>query len=253
MKILSGELAFIVLVGGLLAEWSEPQEVNNVPAFEVTSVKVAHGGLPKVDADPGRLTINDESIEVLIKLAYGLREYQFVGPEWLHTERYDITATTVSPQPRSVQLAMLRSLLKDRFKLAIHHELKQLRAYVLIVGKNGDKLKRIDEKLPIPFELYSNFRMVPTPGGATELHGYASLGLLSDFLSRLVDRPVLDRTGIVGSFEIRLLCAIEGFPGFENSPSVFQALQSQLGLRLEPRISQVEVTIVDHVERPMEN
>jgi uncharacterized protein (TIGR03435 family) len=111
----------------------------------------------------------------------------------------------------------------------------------------------MDENLPAPFELYSNFNMAPAPGGATELRGYGSLGQFSDFLTRLVERPVLDRTGIAGNFDLRLLCAIDGYPGFYTSPSVFDAVQSQLGLKLEARTSPVEITVVDHVEKPTEN
>jgi uncharacterized protein (TIGR03435 family) len=251
MKNLRGRLVLTTLIIGSLGAQSQDQD--RPPAFEVASIKLARGGPVKIQSDPGRLTISDETIEVLIKLAYGLREYQFAGPDWLHTSRYNIVATTASPQSRSVQLAMLRRLLIDRFKLAIHHESKTLSIYALIAGKTGLKLKLMDENLPAPFELYSNFSMSPTPGGATELRGYGSLGQLSDFLTRLVERPVLDRTGIAGNFDIRLLCAIDGYPGFESSPSVFDAVQSQLGLKLEARSSPVEITLVDHVEKPTEN
>jgi len=232
---------------------AQPQGQDRPLAFEVASVKLSRGGPVKVQSDPGRLTVNDESVEVLIKLAFGLRDYQFTGPGWLHTTRYDIVATTASPQPRSVQLAMLRSLLIERFKLATHHESKTLPIYALIAGKTGPKLKPMDENLPAPFELYSNFSMAPAPGGATELRGYGTLGQLSDFLTRLVERPVLDRTGIAGAFDIRLLCAVEGFPGFDTSPNAFDAVQSQLGLKLEAGVSSVEITVVDHVEKPTEN
>jgi Protein of unknown function (DUF3738) len=105
-------------------------------------------------------------------MAYGLRDYQFEGPGWLHTARYNIVATTASPQPRSIQLAMLRSLLTDRFRLAIRHESK-------IVPRSP--------------QTETNFSTVPTSAGATELHGYGGLGRLSDFLTRLVERSVIDR------------------------------------------------------------
>ena len=241
-----------------LITWSvgaraQSQDQDQPAAFDVASVKLTRGGTVTVQSDPGRLTIIDESLEVLIKLAYGLRDYQFVGPAWLHTARYDIVAMTASPQPRSTQLAMLLSLLVDRFKLAIHRESKTLPVYALIAGKTGPKLKPMDGNLPVPFELYSNFSMAPAPGGATELRGYGGLGQLSDFITRLVDRPVLDRSGIAGNFDIRLLCAIDGFPGFDTSPSVFDAVQSQLGLKLEARVSPIEITVVDHVEKPTEN
>jgi uncharacterized protein (TIGR03435 family) len=253
MTKLRGRLVLTMLVIGLLGARAQSQNQDPGPAFAVASVKLARGGPVKVQSDPGRLTIGDESVEVLIKLAYGLRDYQFAGPDWLHTARYNIVATTASPQPRSVLLAMLRSLLIDRFKLSVHHESKTLPIYVLIAGKTGPKLKPMDENLPAPFELYSNFSMAPAPGDATELRGYGSLGQLSDFLTRLVERPVLDRTGIAGNFDIRLLCAVDGYPGFDTSPSVFDAVQSQLGLKLEAGASPVEITVVDHVEKPTEN
>jgi uncharacterized protein (TIGR03435 family) len=252
MTKLRGRLLLTAVVVGSLGARAQSQGQERSPTFEVASVKLSRGGAVKVQSDPGRLTIVDESAEVLIKLAYGLRDYQFVGPDWLHTARYDIVATTPSPQPRSVQLAMLRSLLIDRFKLAVHQESKTLPVYALIVGKNGSKLKPMDELLPVPFELYSNFSMAPATGG-TELRGFGSLGHLSDFLTRVAERPVVDRTGIAGNFEIRLLCAVDGFPGFETSPSVFDAVQSQLGLKLEARTSAVEITVVDHVEKPTAN
>jgi len=241
------------LVICLFAAGAESQDQDRPPAFDVASIKPARGGPPNIQADPGRISIRNESVDVLIRLAYGLREYQYEGPVWLHTTRYDILATTASPQPRPVELAMLRALLIDRFKLTIHQVSRTLPIYALIAAKTGPKLHPMDVNLPAPFELYSNFSLMPTAGGATELRGYGSLGQLSDFLTRVAERPVLDRTGIAGNFDIRLLCAVDGYPGFEESPSVFDAVQSQLGLKLEGRTSPVEITVVEHVERPTEN
>jgi uncharacterized protein (TIGR03435 family) len=247
MKMLYGRLLLAILLT------PSPRGRAQSPAFEVASVKLTHGGPLKIESDPGRLTITDQALDALIRLAFGLREYQYQGPAWLHTTRYDIVATTASPQPRAAQLAMLRSLLIDRFKLTFHQESKTLPVYALVAGKGGPKLRPMDANLPTPFELYSNFSVAPVAGDHTELRGFGSLGQLSDFLTRLAGRPVLDRTGIAGTFDIRLLCAIDGFPGFETSPTVFDAVQSQLGLKLEARTSPVEITIVDHVEKPSEN
>ena len=221
--------------------------------FEVASVKLAHGGPVKIQADPGRLTISDESLDVLIRVAYGLREYEYQGPSWLHTTRYDIVAATGAPQPRAVELEMLRTLLADRFRLRLRHESKTLPIYALVEAKGGAKLKSIDADAPAPFDLYSNFHMEPQPGDVTALRGMGSLGQLSDFLSRVAERPVIDMTGIKGSFDFKLICAIDGFPGFETSPTVFDALQAQMGLRLEARTSAVDITVVDYVEKPAEN
>ena len=216
------------------------------------SVKLARGGPIKVQLfwpthhrRRKRRSVNSSSL-----MACGITSSRAPNG-W--TARYNIVATTASAQPRSIQLSMLRGLLIDRFKLAIHRESKTLPIYALIVGKTGSKLKPMDENLPVPFELYSNFSIAPTSGGSSELRGYGSVGQLSDFLTRLVERPVLDGTGIAGNFDIRLLCAIDGYPGFETSPSVFDAVQSQLGLKLEARTSPVEITVVDHVEKPTEN
>ena len=233
---------------------SVAQPVHNVsPSFEAASIRPARGGPIRIDSDPARLAIRNESVDVLIRLAFGLREYEYEGPAWLHTARYDIVAIMPSPASRAEQLAMLRNLLASRFNLATQRETKVIAIYALVVGTRGSKLKPMDAHLPAPFELYSNFSLVPAAGGVTELRGYGSVGQLTDFLSRLAGRPVVDRTGITGNFDISLVCAVDGYPGFETSPTVFDAVQSQLGLKLEARKSPIEVTIVDRIEKPGEN
>ena len=221
--------------------------------FEVASVKAAHGGPVKIQSDPGMLTIGDTSLDAVIRVAFGLREYQYEGPAWLHTTRYDMVARTGEARTRAVQLAMLRELLADRFKLTVHRELKTLPVYELVVGKDGPKLHALDASAPAPFDLYSNFSIAAVAGDASELRGVGSLGQLCDFLGRVAGRPVVDKTGIAGSFEFKLLCAIDGFPRYETSPMVFDAVQRQMGLKLEARNSPVEVTVVDHVEKPAED
>jgi len=222
------------------------------PAFEVVSVKASLHGPAGMRSDPGRMIIESQAVDALIRVAYSLREYQYEGPPWLHTARYDIVATTASPQPRSAQLMMLRGLLADRFSLKLHHQSKTMPVYNLVLAKNGPKLTAVEASQPEPFELYSNFSMAPV-GDRTELRGYGSLGQFADFLTRVAERPVIDRTGITGAFELRLLCAIDGFPGYDTSPSVFEALQAQMGLKLEAASAAVEITVVDHAEKPAVN
>jgi len=244
---LRGQLALVLWITGV--GWGQPQDA---PSFEVASIKPARPGPPRIQSDPVRITISNESIDVLIRVAYRLREYQYQGPDWLRSARYDIVAATPMPQSRSVQLQMLRTLLADRFKLGTHQEARTLPVYALVVGKNGSKLHPMDESLPAPFELYSNFRLAPAGEEAPELRGYGTVGQLCDFLSRLAGRPVIDQTGISGNFDFKMRCAVEGYPGAETGPSVFEAVQ-QLGLKLEARTSAVEMTIVDHVEKPSGN
>jgi uncharacterized protein (TIGR03435 family) len=230
-----------------------PQSPASAPTFDVVSVKRGCGGRITAQSDPGRLTLTCITLESLISLAYGLREFQYSGPQWAHMARYDIVATTNSPQPRLAQLRMLQQVLTDRFKLTIHRETRTLPVYDLVVGKSGSKLKAMDEVLPVPLELPSNFHFESVPDGTTALRGYGTLAQLCDFLYRLVERPVVDRTGITGGFDFRLMCAIDGFPGYDTSPSVFEAVQSQLGLKLEPGSSPIEITAVVHVEEPSGN
>ncbi len=175
MKMLYGRLLLAISLIVL------PHSRAQSPAFEVASVKPTHGGAVKIESDPGRLTISDEALDVLIRVAFGLREYQYQGPAWLHTTRYDIVATTASPQPRATQLAMLRSLLIERFKLMTHQESKMLPVYALVVGKGGPKLRPIDVNLPTPFELYSNFSVAAAPG--TTRNCAASAALASSAIS----------------------------------------------------------------------
>jgi uncharacterized protein (TIGR03435 family) len=235
----------------LFASRAEPQD--RAPVFEVASVKPSLSGPVKIDSDPIRLNIRAQSVDALIRLAFGLREYQYRGPYWLHTTRYDIMATTATPQTRPAQLAMLRNLLTDRFKLKVHRESRSVPIYALVVGKGGPKLQPLDRTLPAPFDIYSNFSIAPGPGDTSEVRGVGSLGLFCDFLTRLAGRPVIDRTGLTGSFDIRLRCAIDGYPGEDTSPSVFDALPVQLGLKMESQTALIEITVVDHVEKPSEN
>jgi uncharacterized protein (TIGR03435 family) len=227
--------------------WAQTQ-----PSFEVVSVKPSLHGPARMRSDPGRLIIESEAVDALIRVAYGLREYQYQGPPWLHTARYDVVATTASPRPKSAQLIMLRELLVERFQLKLHRESKTMPVYNMVVAKNGPKLTAMEASQPEPFELYSNFSMAPV-GERTELRGYGSLGQFADFLTRVAERPVIDRTGIAGAFELRLLCAIDGFPGYDTSPSVFEALPAQMGLKLEPAMAAIDVTVIDHAEKPAAN
>jgi uncharacterized protein (TIGR03435 family) len=229
------------------------QSQEHSPAFDVVSIRPSTGGPVKIDSDPIRISIKGQAVDVLIRLAFGLREYQYRGPYWLHTTRYDILATCPSPQSRPAQLIMLRNLLMDRFKLQLHRESKNVAVYALVLGPEGPKLRPVDKTMPVPFELYSNFSIVPAPGDTSELRGVGTMGQFCDFLTRVADRPVIDRTGLPSAFDIRLRCAIDGYPGEDTSPSVFDAVRMQLGLKMEGQTAPIEITVIDHVEKPAGN
>jgi uncharacterized protein (TIGR03435 family) len=229
------------------------QSVASKPAFEVASVKrTQHGRTPdgwsfsdvKI-ASPGRLVAVNASLDECIRWAYRLKEYQISGPDWLKSDEacYDIEAKAASPDvpPSQVRL-MLQTLLAERFKLVLHQENRMLPSYALVVAKNGPRLHENPEGR-------AGFNSEGGRDGVRVNSEKASMGDLAHRLSLDLDRPVLDRTEIKGSFRIELEWAREG-----DGPSIFSAIQQQLGLKLESVKAPIEIFVVDHAERvPSEN
>ena len=147
----------------------------------------------------------------------------------------------------------LQSLLAERFKLSLHRETREQPLYALVVGKSGTKFQRANGN-------FGGLRI-----GRTQLTGSgATLEMLTTALANQLGRPVLDRTGLEGTFDFKLEWAAQAgaspLPGGDalppadaNGPSIFTALQEQLGLKLESTKGSVEVLVIDHVERPSEN
>jgi len=256
-------------------------------AFEVASVK-AHkpGGPQKLEFLPsGRFSMDGAPLHVIVATAYGL-PFQTSrlsgGPEWIRdaASAFDIEAITgegsLSGLSRSAREAkmrlMLRALLADRFKLVIRRDEKEEPVYALIVGKNGPKLQpsKVDEKYcsDHPAEAVSECHRV----GASPARGIHSRAIdMSDLvwvIGSLADRPVLDRTGLTGLYDIdtdgweplrQSAARTSGNdPGAEaassdpNRPTLFMIFEG-LGLRMESSKGKVERFIIDHVERPSEN
>ncbi len=177
--------------------------------------------------------------KALIAYAYDVREFQISGgPGWLGSEEYDIVAKPDGDVGGDKVLAMAKSLLAERFKLSLHHESKEMPVLALVVAKGGPKLQ-------------------PAAGHGPEVRGgrgrfvarNVTMGLFAAQLAgRVLDRPVLDRTGIAGEFDITLEWAFD--PGADNGPSIGTALQEQLGLKLEAQKGAVDVLVIDRVERP---
>jgi uncharacterized protein (TIGR03435 family) len=233
------------------------------PAFEVASIKpadpAANGSSTRTSQ--GRLTMTNVTLKRCIQIAYRIQEYQVSGgPNWLDTARFDIVAKAADSDeklPNAVRQermeAMIRTLLEDRFQLAIHRETKVLPAYTLTVGKNGHKLKEAE-----PGEGSS------TSSGRGKLTAKrVSMADLAVRLSSLMDRPVVDMTGVKGTFDLALEWTPDDAakPGgndevlIEKSsgPSIFTAIQEQLGLRLEAQKAPVEKIVIDRAEKPSDN
>jgi uncharacterized protein (TIGR03435 family) len=214
--------------------------------FEVASVKPnpSGSGHAGIDVDGNMIRMTNVTLEAAIVWAYEVSAPQLSGPAWLESERYDIVAKTASGAPEP---AMMRALLIERFKLAVHGGTKEFPIYVLVVAKNGPKLKKAD------------------PGGddMSSKRGHVtarsvSMARLADFLARPrtgLGRPVVDKTGLDGVFDFTLDWTPDSDAQTSEAPlSIFVALQEQLGLKLETQKGPVEVLIVDHVEKiPVEN
>ena len=228
----------------------------------------------------------------LIQEAFGVKEHQISGaPSWLNSARYDVEAkmdSSVADELRKLNKdqrrlegqRMLQALLADRLKLTIHRESKELPVYALVIAKNGPKLQEAK-----PGDTYLNgikgvdgksgpgrISVQNGVGGRTELKCQAvPVAELVELLSDQLHRTILDKTALTGKYDITLeWMPEEGSPMFRgteggqqetnntpspeaSAPSLFTAIQEQLGLKLEPQKAPVEILVIDHVEKPSEN
>jgi|SRR5208337_1627287 len=261
-----------------------------LPSFEVASVKPNRSGDNHffISFQPGRFTATGATTEFLIEDAYNVKHFQVSGgPSWINSERYDVDAKEedsdfealqkLPPDQRGEQIRLrVQSLLADRFKLTFHRETKELPVYALVVAKNGPKLQEAK-----PGDTYPN-GMKGLDGrahagmmrmGRGQLTGQAiPLASLVGMLSQQLGRTVVDKTGLKGNYDFTLQWTPDqsqpamlmgpegGKPGPDNAPrpessgpSIFTAIQEQLGLKLESQKGPVEILVIDHVERPSEN
>jgi uncharacterized protein (TIGR03435 family) len=233
------------------------------PQFEVATIKPSQPNSPgPLITFRGRQFITgNTSLAYLTTFAYGLHPRQItLAPEWVEQDRFDIAATMDTegmPNDRQTK-AMVQKLLSERFKLTFHREQKELAVYALTVGRSGSKLTA----------------SAADPNGLPGL-GFRALGSLSarnasmtDFAnvmqSVVLDRPVVNQTGLAARYDFTLTWAPDDsqFGGRggrgaaqqnANESNLFTAIQEQLGLRLEPARTQVEVLAIDRVEKPTEN
>jgi uncharacterized protein (TIGR03435 family) len=251
-----------------------PMDANADPSFEVATIKPNESGAPSLQG----ITMNgrnfrtrNSSLGDLIHFAYDVQTKQIVNaPEWMEKDRYDIAAVLEEqgvPNAAQVKI-MIRKLLADRFKLTFHHDKKELSAYLLTVAKDGQKLTPTQRPGPQPG---IGFR--PGTGGLTLMVMNATMADFTGFLQVLVlDRPVVDETGLKGNFDFQCTFTpdesqFNGHPpmpppqqtGTANTssapsaPSLYDAFQQQLGLKLSAKKTSVDVIVIEHVEKPSEN
>jgi len=226
------------------------------PAFEVASIKpVKYEGGPlrvRVRIEADGIDFVNVTVQNCILRAFGLKSYQVVGPDWIRTQRFTIVAKAGGPAPQEKILLMLQRLLAERFQFAQHRETREMPAYALVVAKGGPKLKASASASDAVTEVGGG------DGPGVNFQN-AGMGELISLLTQESGRPVIDATGLTGKYDFRLVSAPENSrrqqPATEpgDEPSIFIAVQEQLGLKLEPRKIQMEMLVIDRVERPTEN
>jgi uncharacterized protein (TIGR03435 family) len=275
-------------------------------------VMIRMGGGPD-SSDPGRITYERVTLKSLIARAYDVKEFQVEGPQWLDGEHYDIIATIPQGADKAQVGLMMQRLLAERFKLTLHREQKPMAVYTLSVAKGGPKLQEVDPEAPLPAPppggppapppppppggVNSTAGRGPMPPGALRmmmgmnnrrLTGNTTIERLCAMLSNLTDRPVIDLTGLKGTYAFDLSWtpdenermagpigmamarAAGGAPppnvgpaGSEgkapegaNDPgqNLVQALQTNYGLKLDAKKNPADILVVDHAEKvPTEN
>jgi bla regulator protein blaR1 len=259
------------------AESQAGNTTTKLPVFEVASIKPNKSGEPNVRLmfTPNGFSATNAPLGEVIRLAYQVQEFQMSGgPPWINSERYDIEAKVDSSVAEKLnQLDMdqhrllLRPLLEDRFQLKVHQETKELPIYALVVAKNGPKLHaaKPDDTYPEgikgPDGVGHPGLMRMGPGGITAQG--LPMATIARLLSQQLGRTIVDKTGLTGNYDVNLKWTPDNGPGSmmgpdskptpDSGPSIFTAIQEQLGLKLESQKGPVEVLVIDRVERPSAN
>jgi uncharacterized protein (TIGR03435 family) len=269
----------------LLALWSALSQTSpkaTTPSFEVASIKRAAGdGRESVSNQPGRFLASNVTLKMMIGFAYRLRLSELIGgPSWIAEDKWTIEARVDrgddSPEATALRL---QSLIQERFALKSHREQRELPVYVLTINKGGSKLTAVAPRSPQeagaapprpPLRpdgtLPANFMPVPgrtIVGPGLILSSAVSMAEIVRVLTGQLGRPIVDKTNLAGYYNVRLQFAPETAPGGfsaatapatdPQNPSIFTAVEEQLGLRLESGKAPFEILVIDSAQKPTEN
>ena len=223
---------------------------GNAPVFDVAAIHASRSFDPSkglIDYSGTQLRATSVSLTALLKFAYQVRDHQIVGgPGWIKSATFDIDAGPIHAGAHGLSRTqrMLQSMLADRFALRLHRETRLQSIYRLVVSKAGSKMKAEDASVS------GRFR----PGRGSIDATAIPVSTLVTLLINEVGRTVTDETKLAGhySFQLRFTSGLAAQPD-SSDPSLFTALEEQLGLRLEPARGPVEMLVIDHVEKPSEN
>jgi uncharacterized protein (TIGR03435 family) len=221
--------------------------------FEVASIKPSKSAADSASGiytGHGRLDAHNVTLLRCIMGAYGVGPREVSGgPDWINSDRFDILAKADQPVNQdTVLMVMLQALLADRFKLAFHRETRTITALFLEVAKNGPTLEKAE-----PGESSTNTN--GNNAGTTIEARKTDMDAFARVLARETGQPVLNRTALEGIFNFRLSWARDRATPVtgDDRPSLFTAMQEQLGLRLRSEKAPVEILVIDHAEKPSEN
>jgi uncharacterized protein (TIGR03435 family) len=234
-------------------------------SFEVADVKINKSGEARMSVDfqgGGKLSMHNVPMKVLIMFAYHVRAEAVEGwPSWFESDRYDVVAKAAQTTPPDDLRRMLQTLLAERFKLVVHTARKVMPAYALVLEKSGPKLQPSESALLI------DQRCDPGVGAAGLRHVVChnlTMAVLADTLQELSPRdfdvPVIDQTGLQGAYDFKLDWAPPSRPDVAVSSdtvagmAIFDAVEAQLGLKLERKKLPLPIIVIEHVERmPTDN
>jgi len=246
-----------------------PLTAADEPKFEAASVRRTERCTMETTVDPSRIALIGVPLKVVLREAYGVKLDQVVGPGWLDVDCYEVVAKIPEGVGKDQLPAMLRGLLVERFKLVAHKESRTRPGYTLTVDKGGPKFQQSTTPSGLGGANGGSVRFGAGPQ-ASAIKGSMTMSSLARFLTARLGAPVEDATGLSGKYDIDITWTPDptekggaftqngartaGSGDTEPSPttglgSIFTAVRETLGLKLEPRKEQVEVIVVDHIDR----
>ena len=246
-------MRFLILIAASLA----CTRAQSGAAFEAASIKLARPDARGYSIRPltGRLSAQNVTLKLLIAEAWHVHDFQVSGgPKWIDADRYDVEAKAggASPPSRTQLRGMLQELLAERFGLSVRQETKQLPVYVLEAANRAKLPPAKHPEMPVMFRVFQR-RQITAEN--------APLDDLTETLTWLLGRPVLDHTGLEGSFDYKLewspdemqTQSLEAPPQTDRDAPTLAAALGQIGLKLVSQKSPVELIVVQKVEKPSPN
>lgn len=238
-------IALLLLPIAVLAQTDAP-----APRFEVASIKPNTSGdrYSRTNSDRGTVFFENVALLTIVRQAFNARDFEIVSPAWMEGERFDVTAKFREGASLEERKLMMQALLAERFHLQVHREKKMMPGFALKVAKNGPKIQPVEDK---------GERNANTSGGHWTMEQRPMDDVASQ-LTNLLRQRVQNETGLKGVYTFTLTYSpdrgLEAKDADPAGPSIFTALEEQLGLKLEARKVPVDVVVVDRCDKmPAEN